>query len=171
MSTRRADVIVIGTGQAGVPLATRLAAAGKHVAIVERGALGGTCTNVGCTPTKTLIASARAAHVARTAGLLGVRTGPVEIDFRAVMARKDRIVEQWRAGVERRLAHAGERLRLFRGHARFVAPRTLEVNGERLEAGQVVLDVGARAAWPEIPGLLDVGAFDSAGALALPALP
>ncbi|HVU50389.1 MAG TPA: mercuric reductase [Polyangia bacterium] len=171
MSTARPDVIVIGTGQAGVPLATRLAAAGRKVAIIERGALGGTCTNVGCTPTKTMIASARAAHVARTAGRLGVSVGPVEVDFHAVMARKERIVERWRAGVERRLAQAAERVRLVRGHARFVGPRIVEVNGERLEANRIVLDVGARPAWPELPGLRDVGAFDSAAALASRDLP
>ena len=83
----RTDVIVIGSGQAGVPLATRLAAAGKTVLLAERGDLGGTCVNTGCTPTKTMMASARAAHVARTAGRLGVRTGAVEVDFPAVVAR------------------------------------------------------------------------------------
>ena len=83
------DVIIIGTGQAGVPLAARLAAAGKRVLILERGHPGGTCVNVGCTPTKTLVASARAAHVARTAARLGVHVGEVRVDFAAVMARKD----------------------------------------------------------------------------------
>src|SRR5689334_9174653 len=93
------DVIVIGSGQAGVPLATRLAKAGKRVLLAERGALGGTCVNTGCTPTKTLVASARAAHVARTAARLGIRAGPVEVDFAAVMARKDAMVRRWQEGV------------------------------------------------------------------------
>src|SRR5512134_3284512 len=83
------DVIVIGSGQAGVPLATRLARGGKQVLLAERGALGGTCINTGCTPTKTLVASARAAHVAQTAGRLGVHAEAVQVDFLAVIARKD----------------------------------------------------------------------------------
>jgi pyruvate/2-oxoglutarate dehydrogenase complex dihydrolipoamide dehydrogenase (E3) component len=165
------DVIIIGTGQAGVPLATRLAAAGKTVLIAEKGNPGGTCVNVGCTPTKTLVASARAAHVARTAGRFGVRTGAVAVDFSAVMARKNEIVARWRAGVEKRLAGAGERLRLLRGHARFVGPRAIEVNGERYQAEQIVLNVGARPALPDIPGLSDVPYLDSAALLDLKALP
>src|SRR5579885_532693 len=103
----RADVLVVGSGQAGVPLAARLAAAGKRVVLFERGDLGGTCINVGCTPTKTMVASARAAHVARTARRLGVETGPVTVDLAAVVDRKDAIVARWRAGVERRIAGAG----------------------------------------------------------------
>jgi pyruvate/2-oxoglutarate dehydrogenase complex dihydrolipoamide dehydrogenase (E3) component len=165
------DVIIVGTGQAGVPLATRLAAAGKRVLILERGLAGGTCVNVGCTPTKTLVASARAAHVARTAGRLGVHAGAVTIDFAAVMARKDAMVTRWRAGIERRLGAGGETLRLVRGHARFVGPRTLEVNGERYTAPHVVINVGARAALPELPGLADVGPLVSSTALALTELP
>src|SRR2546427_12830393 len=113
----KADVIVVGSGQAGVPLATRLARAGKQVILVERGELGGTCVNTGCTPTKTMLASARAAHVARTATRLGVRTGQVEVDLAAVVDRKDAIVRRWRDGVDRRLR--AERLTVIRGHARF----------------------------------------------------
>jgi pyruvate/2-oxoglutarate dehydrogenase complex dihydrolipoamide dehydrogenase (E3) component len=165
------DVIIIGTGQAGVPLATRLAAAGKRVVIVERGNAGGTCVNAGCTPTKTLVASARAAHVARTSQRLGVHVGEVAVDFAAVMARKDAMVRRWRAGVERRLAAGGEHLRFVRGHAHFVGPRTIDVNGERHEASQVVINVGARPALPEIPGLADVGHLDSTSALELTDLP
>jgi pyruvate/2-oxoglutarate dehydrogenase complex dihydrolipoamide dehydrogenase (E3) component len=93
------DVIVVGSGQAAVPLATRLAARGRKVLLAERAHLGGTCVNTGCTPTKTLIASARAAHVARTAERLGVHAGPVRVDFPAVVARKDAMVERWRSGV------------------------------------------------------------------------
>src|SRR5215470_10083970 len=106
------DVIVIGGGQAGVPLAARLAAAGRRVLLAERNQLGGTCVNAGCTPTKTMIASARAAHVARTGGRLGVRAGEVRVDLAAVVRRKDDIVREWRAGSERRVSAAGERLRL-----------------------------------------------------------
>src|SRR5262249_21982905 len=130
----RSDAIVIGSGQAGVPLAARLAEAGRTVLLVEAGELGGTCVNDGCTPTKTMVASARAAHVARRAGRLGVRTGEVTVDRAAVVDRKDSIVRRWRESVASRLARAGERLTLARGRAGFVGPREIEVNGERHEA-------------------------------------
>src|SRR5450432_1307043 len=170
-SGSKPDVIIIGTGQAGVPLATRLAAAGKRVVIAERGHPGGTCVNAGCTPTKTLVASARAAHVARTGQRLGVRVGELTVDFAAVMARKDGVVRRWRAGIEKHLAGGGERLRLVRGHARFVGPRAVEVDGERLEAAQVVINVGARPAIPELAGLAGAGFLTSTSALELTALP
>ena len=165
------DVIVIGSGQAGVPLATRLAAGGKRVLVVERGNLGGTCSNVGCTPTKTLVASARAAHVARTAARLGVRVSEVMVDFSAVMARKAAIVQRWRSGVERRLTAAGPNLRLLRGHARFVSPKTIEVNGQRYRSERIVLNVGARPSRPDIRGLAEVPHVDSSGLLELQQLP
>jgi pyruvate/2-oxoglutarate dehydrogenase complex dihydrolipoamide dehydrogenase (E3) component len=170
-SQSKADVIIIGTGQAGVPLATRLAASGKRVLIVERGKPGGTCINAGCTPTKTLVASARAAHVARTSERLGVHAREVTVDFAAVMARKDVIVARWQAGVVKRLAAGGERLQFVRGHGRFVGPRLVEVNGERHEAEQIVINVGARPARPDIAGLDGVGALDSSSALDLKTLP
>jgi pyruvate/2-oxoglutarate dehydrogenase complex dihydrolipoamide dehydrogenase (E3) component len=169
-SATTSDVLVIGSGQAGVPLATRLAAAGKTVVVVERGHAGGTCVNAGCTPTKTLIASARAAHVARTSARLGVRVGEVAVDFAAVMARKADMVRRWRAGSERRLTTT-ERLRLVRGHARFVGPRAVEVNGDRYEATNVVINVGARPAVPALAGLADVGHLTSTSALELTELP
>jgi pyruvate/2-oxoglutarate dehydrogenase complex dihydrolipoamide dehydrogenase (E3) component len=165
------DVVVIGSGQAGVPLAVRLAAAGKKVLLAERGALGGTCTNTGCTPTKTLVASARAAHVARTAGRLGVRTGAVEVDFAAVMARKDAIVRRWQEGVARKIAGAGERLRLVRGHARLVGERTVEVAGERHRADVVVVNVGARPVEPPVAGLERVPWLDNRRLMELRELP
>jgi pyruvate/2-oxoglutarate dehydrogenase complex dihydrolipoamide dehydrogenase (E3) component len=168
--TAKHDVIIIGTGQAGVPLGARLAAAGQQVLVIERAAAGGTCVNYGCTPTKTMIASARAAHVARTAGRLGVHAREVEVDFAAVVARKDAVVARWRAGVERRLA-AAPGLRLVHGHARFVAERTVEVAGERFEAERVVIDVGARAAAPALAGLDTVPWLNNARLLALRQLP
>src|SRR5258706_15466752 len=100
----KVDVIIVGSGQAGIPLSARLARAGKQVLLVERGELGGTCVNTGCTPTKTMIASARAAHVARTAARLGVRAGPVQVDLPAGGARKD-------ARARTRAGGAGQRLR------------------------------------------------------------
>jgi pyruvate/2-oxoglutarate dehydrogenase complex dihydrolipoamide dehydrogenase (E3) component len=165
------DAIVIGSGQAGVPLAARLAEAGRRVLLAERKELGGTCTNYGCTPTKTMIASARAAHVARGAGRLGVRTGEVAVDLGAVVDRKDRIVAQWRESVGKRLARAGERLTLVRGQARFVAPREVAVNGERHSADVVVLNVGCRAMIPPIPGLADTPHLDNASVMELRELP
>ena len=165
----RFDVIVIGTGQAGVPLATRLAAAGKSVLIAERGDLGGTCVNVGCTPTKTMMASARAAHVARTAGRLGVRTGAVEVDFAAVVARKDALVARWREGVGKRLQ--AERITVARGHARFTGERKVEVAGETHEAETVIVNVGARALVPAIDGLAKVPFLDNKSVMELRALP
>jgi pyruvate/2-oxoglutarate dehydrogenase complex dihydrolipoamide dehydrogenase (E3) component len=167
----QADVIIIGTGQAGVPLATRLAQAGKRVLVAERGDAGGTCVNVGCTPTKTMIASARAAHVARTCARLGVHAGEVRVDLGAVVDRKDALVRRWREGVEKRLAGAGERLTLLKGHARFVGEREIEVSGERHRAETVVINVGARPAVPPIPGLDSVPWLDNKRVMELRELP
>ncbi|UCC49790.1 MAG: mercuric reductase [Gemmatimonadota bacterium] len=149
----KVDVIVIGSGQAGVPLAARLAGSGRDVIIVEANHLGGSCVNVGCTPTKTMVASARAAHVARGAARLGVRTGEVKVDLAAVVDRKDAIVQQFRNGVRRRLERAGERLKLIEGRARFVGEREIEVNGERHAAETVIVNVGARPRRPPVRGL------------------
>jgi pyruvate/2-oxoglutarate dehydrogenase complex dihydrolipoamide dehydrogenase (E3) component len=165
------DVIVIGSGQAGVPLATRLARGGRTVLLAERGALGGTCVNTGCTPTKTLVASARAAHVARTAARLGVLVQGVEVDFAAVIARKDEIVRRWQESVARSIADAAPNLRLVRGHARFVAERTIELSGERHRAEIVVVNVGARPAEPPIRGLAAVPWLDNRRVMELGALP
>jgi len=134
------DAIVIGSGQAGVPLAARLATSGRQTVLVERSRLGGTCINYGCTPTKTMVASARAAHVARTAGRLGVHSEPVRIDLPAIVARKDAMVRQWREGVEGRLAAAGERLRVLNGHGRFTGEREIEVAGARYRGEIVVIN-------------------------------
>src|SRR6267143_163862 len=152
----KVDVIIVGSGQAGIPLSVRLARAGKQVVLVERGELGGTCLNTGCTPTKTMIASARAAHVARTAGRLGVRAGAVSVDLSAVVDRKDGIVRKGREKLEKRMRDAGEKLTLVRGQARFTGERRLEVAGQTHTADVVVLDVGARPAAPSIDGLESV---------------
>jgi pyruvate/2-oxoglutarate dehydrogenase complex dihydrolipoamide dehydrogenase (E3) component len=163
----RADVIVVGSGQAGVPLAVRLAKAGRRVVLFERKELGGTCINYGCTPTKTMVASARAAHVARTAGRLGVQVGDVKVDLAAVVDRKDRIVQQWRDSIAKRLRSAGERLTLVRSQARFVGPRELEAEGKRWSAEIVVVNVGARPAVPKIDGLASIPALDNASVMTL----
>jgi pyruvate/2-oxoglutarate dehydrogenase complex dihydrolipoamide dehydrogenase (E3) component len=163
------DAIVVGSGQAGVPLAVRLAQAGKQVILVERGEIGGTCVNTGCTPTKTMLASARAAHVARTAGRLGVHAREVTVDFPAIVARKDAIVRRWREGPARRIDGAG--VKLIAGHARLAGPHEIEVNGERHQAPLIVLDVGARPAVPAIPGLEATPYLHNRTVMELPALP
>jgi pyruvate/2-oxoglutarate dehydrogenase complex dihydrolipoamide dehydrogenase (E3) component len=163
------DVIVIGSGQAGVPLATRLAAAGQTVMIAERGNLGGTCVNTGCTPTKTMIASARAAHVARTASRLGIRVPQVEVDLAAIVDRKDAIVERWRAGTAKRLN--AERLTLIRGHARFAGERQIVIGGQTHTAPEVIINTGARPLLPPIDGLGQVPWLDNHGAMNVRELP
>jgi pyruvate/2-oxoglutarate dehydrogenase complex dihydrolipoamide dehydrogenase (E3) component len=160
------DAIIIGSGQAGVPLATKLAGPGRRVLLVERGDAGGTCVNTGCTPTKTMIASARAAHVARTSGRLGVHAGAVTVDLAAVVQRKDDIVRQWRERVVRELERT-EGLTLLRGHARFVGDRTIAVGGDRHRGATVVIDVGARPAVPPLRGLDAVPWLDNATLMAL----
>jgi pyruvate/2-oxoglutarate dehydrogenase complex dihydrolipoamide dehydrogenase (E3) component len=167
----RYDVIVIGSGQAGVPLATRFAEAGKSVLLVERKNLGGTCINYGCTPTKTMVASARAAHVARRAGRLGVQTGDVRVDLAAVVERKNDIVRQWREGVQRRLEGMGDMLQWRHGHARFVGPRTIEVNGDTHSAGIVIVNTGGRHVHPDLPGLDQVPYLDNASIMELREVP
>jgi pyruvate/2-oxoglutarate dehydrogenase complex dihydrolipoamide dehydrogenase (E3) component len=150
--TQHFDAIVIGTGQAGPPLAARLAAAGMKVAIVERGRFGGTCVNTGCIPTKTLIASAYAAQLARRAGEYGVSVGPVTVDMKAVKARKDQIAGRSNHGVEqwvRGLANTT----VFQGHARFERPDAVRVGDELLEAERIFVNVGGRAQVPAMPGL------------------
>ena len=139
------DAIVIGSGQAGPFLAHRLTSAGWRVALVEREHLGGTCVNDGCMPTKTLVASARAAHMARRAADYGVTLGgPVAVDMKAVKARKDRIVADSIDNLTRWLSDMPQ-LRLVWGHGRFVGPHAVEVAGQVLEAPTVFINIGGRA--------------------------
>jgi pyruvate/2-oxoglutarate dehydrogenase complex dihydrolipoamide dehydrogenase (E3) component len=150
------DAIIIGTGQSGPALALRLVAAGWKVAIVERKLFGGTCVNTGCTPTKTLVASAYAAHVVRRAADYGVRVeGAVKVDMRAVKARKDAVVALSRDGVEQSLKTL-EGCTVYEGHGRFVAEKKVAVNASELAADRIFINVGARAVIPPIPGLDDV---------------
>jgi pyruvate/2-oxoglutarate dehydrogenase complex dihydrolipoamide dehydrogenase (E3) component len=147
------DAIIIGTGQSGPALARRLVAAGWKVAIIERKLFGGTCVNTGCTPTKTLVASAYAAHIVCRAAEYGVTIeGAVNVDMKAVKTRKDAVVAPSRTGVERSL----KTLRgctVYEGHGRFVAEKKVTVNGSELAADHIFINVGARAAIPPIPGL------------------
>jgi len=147
------DAIIIGTGQSGPALARRLVAAGREVAILERKLFGGTCVNTGCTPTKTLAASAYVAHVARRAGDYGVRiNGTINIDMKAIKARKDAVVAASHDGVERSLKTL-KGCTVYQGSGRFVAEKKVAVNGCELAADQIFINVGARAAIPPIPGL------------------
>ena len=146
------DAIIIGTGQAGPPLARRLAGTGIKVAIIERGRFGGTCVNTGCTPTKTLVASAYAAHVARRGADYGFSAGDVKVDMKRVKARKDYVVGFSNRGVERSLKSL-ENCQVYEGSARFVSPHEVQVGPEILNAERIFINVGARAEVPAIPGL------------------
>ena len=153
----RFDAIVIGTGQSGPALAARLAAAGRKVAVIERKRFGGTCVNTGCIPTKTLVASAYAAHLARRAADYGVMVeGPVRVDMKRVKARKDEIAGIASRSVEKWMKTTAN-LTVIEGHARFASANTIRVKDEVLEAAQIFINVGGRAMVPPIPGLEGVG--------------
>jgi pyruvate/2-oxoglutarate dehydrogenase complex dihydrolipoamide dehydrogenase (E3) component len=147
------DAIIIGTGQAGPALARRLVAADWKVAVIERKFFGGTCVNTGCTPTKALVASAYAAHLAHRAADYGVTIGgPVGVDMKAVKARKDAVSLPSRRGVERSLKQL-KGCTVLEGHGRFVGPKRVQVGDEALTAEKVFINVGGRAVIPPIPGL------------------
>src|ERR1700679_2866496 len=153
MPPTKFDAIIIGAGQAGPALAARLTAAGQTVAFVERHLFGGTCVNTGCTPTKSMIASAYAAHVARRANDYGVSIDTdIEVDIKAVNARRDSIVANSRNGVEQSL-RTNPKVTVFTGTASFESPTTMRVNDTLLEAPQIFLNVGGRAAIPNLPGI------------------
>jgi pyruvate/2-oxoglutarate dehydrogenase complex dihydrolipoamide dehydrogenase (E3) component len=165
------DAIVIGTGQAGPPLARRLAAVGMTVAVIERGVFGGTCVNTGCIPTKTLVASAHAAHIVRRAGEFGVGLeGPVHVDMPRVKARKDRISGQSRVGVEQSLRSLANST-VYQGHGRFVAPHEVRVGDAVLAAERVFINVGGRASVPILPGLDQVPYLTNSSMMALDFVP
>ncbi len=150
------DAIVIGTGQSGPSLADRLSDEGMKVAVLERNLFGGTCVNVGCIPTKTLVASARAAHMARRGTDFGVVINqPIRVDMKQVKARKDAIVAQSNSGVAGWMKGL-DNGSVFVGHGRFEGPNRVSVNGDTLEAEKIFINVGARAVAPPIPGLDEV---------------
>ena len=149
------DAIIIGTGQAGPSLAARFAGAGKTVAIIERDKFGGTCVNTGCTPTKTLVASAYAIHVARRGAEYGFSTGDVRVDIKRVKARKDAASARSSKGVEDWL-RGMTNCTVIQGQASFQSSNTVVVNDEVLQAGKVYVNVGARARIPDMPGIHDV---------------
>lgn len=169
------DAIIIGTGQGGKPLAGALAEAGWNVAIIEKDRVGGTCVVRGCTPTKTMVASARVAHIARRAGDYGVRTDGVSVDLEVVRKRKRDIVDSWSEG-SRKGMERHETLELIMGTARFVGVREVEVMLEeggvrRLRADHVFLNVGARNRVPDLEGLDEVDVLDSTSIMELGEVP
>ena len=165
------DAIVIGAGQAGPSLADRLGREGLKTALIERHLLGGTCVNVGCIPTKTLVGSARVAHLARHASDFGVRIeAPVEVDMVKVKARKDEVVGASNAGLTA-WVEGMKNVTLVQNHARFNGPRSLEVGGEMMTAERIFINVGARARVPDFPGLDQVHYLTNSSMMALDFLP
>lgn len=169
------DAILIGAGQANNPLSTTLAQAGWNVALIEAKHVGGTCVNEGCTPTKTMVASARAAHVARRSSDYGVHTGPVTVDMPRVRERKRNVVERFRSGSRRRVEDA-DGVELLMGQARFVGPKTVAVelnDGEtrQLTADKIFINTGQRPRTPDIPGLDAVPDHDSTSIMELGEVP
>lgn len=149
----RFEAIIVGTGQAGPALAARLSKAGMKVAVIERKLFGGTCVNTGCIPTKTLVASAYAAHLAGRAAEYGVEIdGPIKVDMKRVKARKDEIAGGANRNVEKWMRELANGT-IYQGHARFESPRTVRVNDQLLEAEKIFINVGGRALVPPMPGL------------------
>ncbi|RVD20870.1 MULTISPECIES: FAD-containing oxidoreductase [unclassified Mesorhizobium] len=171
MTAKTFDAIIIGAGQAGTPLAGRLNAAGMSVALVERKLVGGTCVNTGCIPTKTMVASAYAAHLARRAADYGVTlSGPVGVNYKAIKARKDKVSGASRTGLETWIAGM-EKCTLYRGHARFESANTVRVGDELLTAPKIFLNTGGRAAVPDLPGVEEVPYLTNSSMMDLDVLP
>jgi pyruvate/2-oxoglutarate dehydrogenase complex dihydrolipoamide dehydrogenase (E3) component len=165
------DAIIIGAGQAGPALAVRLAITGMKVAIVERKLFGGTCVNNGCIPTKTLVASARAAHIARRAGEYGVMiNGSLVVDMKKVKERKDAVVRRSNEGVEQWLKST-ENLTVYEGHARFENPHQLRVGNEILEADKIFINVGGRASAPPLLGIDQISYLNNSSMMEVDFLP
>jgi len=146
------DAIVIGTGQSGPALARRLTGAGQRVAIIERGRFGGTCINTGCTPTKTLVASAYAIHTARRGADYGFSTGDIKVDMKRIKARKDEVAGASNRGVERSMKTLKNGT-VYEGHAHFTGPHQVAVGSETLSADKIFINVGGRESIPKIPGI------------------
>jgi pyruvate/2-oxoglutarate dehydrogenase complex dihydrolipoamide dehydrogenase (E3) component len=171
LPVRAYDAVIIGTGQAGPSLARRLAAAGMTVAVIERGLFGGTCVNTGCIPTKTLIASAYAAHLARRSADFGVGLeGAVRVDMPRVKARKDEISGRSRQGVEQSLRTL-ERCTVYQGHARFVGPREVQVGDTSLTAERIFINVGGRAVVPDWAGIEQIPYLTNSSMMAVDFVP
>ena len=164
------DAIVIGTGQAGPYVTSRLAGAGMKVAVIERNAFGGTCVNTGCIPTKTMVASAYAARMAARAAEYGVDVGSVRVDMKRVMARKDAVSKASRTGLEDWL-RTMENCTVYQGHARFESAHEVNVGGERLHADKIFINVGGRALVPDMPGLREIDYLTNSSMMSVDLLP
>jgi pyruvate/2-oxoglutarate dehydrogenase complex dihydrolipoamide dehydrogenase (E3) component len=167
---KRFDAIIIGTGQAGPPLAARFASAGKTVAIIERDKFGGTCVNTGCTPTKTLVASAYAIHIARRGAEYGFTAGDIRVDIKRVKARKDAASATSSKGVEEWL-RGTKNCTVIQGHARFQSSNTVVVNDEVLQADNIYINVGGRARIPDMPGIHDVAFLTNSSIMDIDVVP
>jgi pyruvate/2-oxoglutarate dehydrogenase complex dihydrolipoamide dehydrogenase (E3) component len=170
MPIQEFDAIVVGAGQAGPALAARCSKAGLKTAVIERHHFGGTCVNVGCVPTKTLIASARAIRQAQRGAEFGFDIGSLSVDMVRVKARKDGIVIKSRQGVEAWMRGLKD-TEVIVGDARFVGPATLEVNGRQLKAPRIFLNLGGRSLRPPLPGIDAVTTLDNASIMELDAVP
>jgi pyruvate/2-oxoglutarate dehydrogenase complex dihydrolipoamide dehydrogenase (E3) component len=164
------DAIIIGSGQAGIPLAIALADLGWKVALIEKGNVGGTCVNNGCTPTKTMVQRAQVAHYARDAARWGVEARDVRVDLAKIVAQKNEVVHSFRAGNEKRIAEHPT-LRLYRGHARFVAPHQLSVGTEIIESDKIFINAGARPRIPAIRGLGSIPCLTSENIMDITTVP
>ena len=165
------DDLIIGTGQAGPFLAGRLAESGRQVAIVERKLFGGTCVNTGCTPTKTMVASAYAAHLTRRGAEFGVNVGgEVSVDMPRVKARRDAIVQESRRGLQSWLEEM-DNCTVFKGHARFESAHTISVGDDRLTADRIFINVGGRASMPKMPGLGQIEFFNNSSLMEIDFVP
>jgi pyruvate/2-oxoglutarate dehydrogenase complex dihydrolipoamide dehydrogenase (E3) component len=164
------DAIVIGTGQAGPYVTSRLAGAGMKVAVVERGVFGGTCVNTGCIPTKTMVASAYAAHMAARAADYGVEVGSFRVDMKRVKARKDAVSGRSRTGLEEWLGSM-ENCTVYRGHARFESAHDVRVGEDVLHADKIFLNVGGRALIPDLPGIRDIDFLTNSSIMSVDFLP
>jgi pyruvate/2-oxoglutarate dehydrogenase complex dihydrolipoamide dehydrogenase (E3) component len=169
-ATKHFDAIIIGTGQAGSPLAARFAVAGKTAAIIERHKFGGTCVNTGCTPTKTLVASAEAIHVARRGAEYGFSIADLQVDMKRVKTRKDEASARSSKGVEEWL-RGTTNCTVIQGHASFQSPNTVAVNDEVLQADKIYINVGGRARIPDMPGVHDVSFLTNSSIMDIDFLP
>lgn len=168
--TKKFDAIIIGAGQAGPFLADRLTMSGLSVAFIERKLFGGTCVNTGCTPTKAMVASAYAAHLAKRAEEYGISVGEVKVDMKRVKARKDKIVADSREGLEKWIKSM-KNCTTFEGHARFESPNEISVGGENLTADKIFINVGTRAFVPPMPGLNEIEYFTNSTLLDIDFVP
>ena len=162
------DAIVIGSGQGGNPLAVAIAGQGAKVALIESDLLGGTCVNTGCTPTKTMVASAQVAHYARNAARWGVRASDVSVDLAAILKRKDEVVEKSRSGWPKKF---DKKVDVYHERARFVGMRKIQAGGHTLEGERVFIDTGAAPTIPRIEGLDTVPYLTNVSLLELKELP